>query len=176
MRANFCRDHGIGEDAELVVFLVEQHLTMSQVAQKQDLADPDVILAFAAQGRHLRHLTALYLLTVADIRGTSPKVWNAWKGKLLEDLFRMTAGVLKGSAVLQLTGVAERQEEARRILRYHGLRPDTEVACGTSSTPATSCATPPTRSPGTRAPSTTARPARSPWCGPASTRWATACR
>jgi [protein-PII] uridylyltransferase len=75
----------------------------------------------------MRRLTALYLLTVADIRGTSPKVWNAWKGKLLEDLFRMTAAVLKGTTVLQLTGVAERQEEARRILRYHGLRPDVEV-------------------------------------------------
>jgi [protein-PII] uridylyltransferase len=126
--ARFCKDHGItGEDAELVVFLVEQHLTMSQVAQKQDLADPDVILAFAARVATMRQLTALYLLTVADIRGTSPKVWNAWKGKLLEDLFRMTAGVLKGSSVLQLTGVAERQEEARRILRYHGLRPDIEV-------------------------------------------------
>ncbi|WP_310452230.1 [protein-PII] uridylyltransferase [Sulfuritalea sp.] len=126
--ARFCRDHGIsGEDAELVVFLVEKHLTMSQVAQKQDLADPEVVLAFAASVGDMRRLTALYLLTVADIRGTSPKVWNAWKGKLLEDLFRMTAGVLKGTAVLQLSGVAERQEEARRILRYHGLRPDIEL-------------------------------------------------
>ncbi|MDP2825800.1 MAG: [protein-PII] uridylyltransferase [Sulfuritalea sp.] len=126
--ARFCREHGIaGDDAELVAFLVEQHLTMSQVAQKQDLADPEVILAFAKKVGDLRRLTALYLLTVADIRGTSPKVWNAWKGKLLEDLFRMTASVLKGTAVLQLTGVAERQEEARRILRYHGLRPDVEL-------------------------------------------------
>jgi [protein-PII] uridylyltransferase len=126
--ARFCRDHGIpDDDAELVGFLVEQHLGMSQVAQKQDLADPEVILAFAHKVGDLRHLTALYLLTVADIRGTSPKVWNAWKGKLLEDLFRMTAGVLKGSAVLQLSGVAERQEEARGILRYHGLRTDVEV-------------------------------------------------
>jgi len=126
--ARFCRDHGIaGDDADLVCFLVEQHLTMSQVAQKQDLADPEVILAFARKVGDLRRLTALYLLTVADIRGTSPKVWNAWKGKLLEDLFRMTASVLKGSAVLQLTGVAERQEQARRILRYHGLRQDVEA-------------------------------------------------
>ncbi len=125
---HFCRDHGIvGDDAELVVFLVEQHLTMSQVAQKQDLADPEVILAFAGKVGNLRRLTALYLLTVADVRGTSPKVWNTWKGKLLEDLFRMTARVLRGSAVLQLTGVAERQEEARRILRYHGLRPGVEL-------------------------------------------------
>ena len=126
--ARFCRDHGItGDDADLVVFLVERHLTMSQVAQKQDLADPEVVLAFAASVGNMRRLTALYLLTVADIRGTSPKVWNAWKGKLLEDLFRMTASVLKGTAVLQLSGVAERQEEARRILRYHGLRPDVEL-------------------------------------------------
>ena len=126
--ARFCRDHGItGDDADLVGFLVEQHLTMSQVAQKSDLADPEVILAFAKKAGDLRRLTALYLLTVADIRGTSPKVWNTWKGKLLEDLFRMTASILSGSAVLQLTGVAERQEEARRILRYHGLRPDVEL-------------------------------------------------
>jgi [protein-PII] uridylyltransferase len=126
--ARFCRDHGVSEeDTALVVFLVEHHLTMSQVAQKQDLADPDVILAFARKVGDIRRLTALYLLTVADIRGTSPKVWNAWKGKLLEDLFRMTAGVLKGTAVLQLTGVSERQEEARGILRYHGLRPDVEL-------------------------------------------------
>ncbi len=126
--ACFCRDHGItGADAELVAFLIENHLTMSQVAQKQDLADPEVILAFARKVGDIRRLTALYLLTVADIRGTSPKVWNAWKGKLLEDLFRMTASVLSGTAVLQLTGVSERQEQARRILRYHGLRPDVEL-------------------------------------------------
>lgn len=124
----FCRDHDIsGNDADLVAFLVEQHLTMSQVAQKQDLTDPEVVLAFAGKVGDMRRLTALYLLTVADIRGTSPKVWNAWKAKLLEDLFRMTASVLRGTTVLQLTGVAERQEEARRILRYHGLRPDIEV-------------------------------------------------
>jgi [protein-PII] uridylyltransferase len=124
----FCRNHGItSDDADLVNFLVEQHLTMSQVAQKQDLADPEVILAFARKVGDMRQLTALYLLTVADVRGTSPKVWNAWKGKLLEDLFRMTASVLSGAATLQLTGVSERQEEARGILRYFGLRPDVEV-------------------------------------------------
>jgi [protein-PII] uridylyltransferase len=126
--AVFCRDHGVAvEDAGLVVFLVEHHLTMSQVAQKQDLADPEVILAFARKVGDMRRLTGLYLLTVADIRGTSPKVWNNWKGKLLEDLFRMTAALLKGHAALQLGGIAERQEEARRLIRYHGLRPDVEV-------------------------------------------------
>jgi [protein-PII] uridylyltransferase len=124
----FCRDHGIvGADAELVLFLVGQHLTMSQVAQKQDLADPDVIQGFADIVRTEQRLMALYLLTVADIRGTSPKVWNAWKGKLLEDLFRSTARLLRGDAPLQMAGVSERQEEARRLLRLRGLRPDVEI-------------------------------------------------
>jgi [protein-PII] uridylyltransferase len=125
----FCRQHGItGEDAELVVFLVGQHLTMSQVAQKQDLADPEVIQNFARVVGNERRLTALYLLTVADIRGTSPKVWNTWKGKLLEDLFRATAKLLRGDAPLQLAGVPERQEDARRLLRLRGLRPGVEEA------------------------------------------------
>ena len=93
----FCLDHGMSEeDTELVTFLVEHHLSMSTVAQKQDLSDPDVIDAFAKLVKDERHLTALYLLTVADIRGTSPKVWNAWKAKLLEDLYRITLRVLGG--------------------------------------------------------------------------------
>jgi [protein-PII] uridylyltransferase len=124
----FCRDHGIvGEDADRVAFLVEQHLTMSQVAQKQDLTDPEVIRAFARVVGDEWRLTALYLLTVADIRGTSPKVWNAWKGKLLEDLFRATARLLQGDTPPQMAGLAERQEEARRRLRLRGLRPDVET-------------------------------------------------
>ncbi|MCZ7287600.1 [protein-PII] uridylyltransferase, partial [Salmonella enterica] len=83
----FCRQHGIArEDANLIAWLVEHHLTMGHVAQKQDMTDPEVVHAFARVVGNERYLTALYLLTVADIRGTSPKVWNAWKGKLLEDL------------------------------------------------------------------------------------------
>ena len=70
----FCRDHLINaEDTALVVFLVQNHLSMSHVAQKQDLSNPYVIAQFARLMQDERHLTALYLLTVADIRGTSPK-------------------------------------------------------------------------------------------------------
>jgi [protein-PII] uridylyltransferase len=65
------------EDCKLVEFLVSEHLTMSRIAQKEDLSNPDVIAAFAQRVGNERYLTALYLLTVADIRGTSPKVWNA---------------------------------------------------------------------------------------------------
>ncbi|HEY8609459.1 MAG TPA: [protein-PII] uridylyltransferase [Noviherbaspirillum sp.] len=118
----FCTDHNLSkEDTDLVVFLVEHHLTMSQVAQKQDLSDPDVIRSFAAVVRDERHLTALYLLTVADIRGTSPKVWNAWKGKLLEDLYRMTLRVLGGEDHSADRELRNRQTEALRSLRLYGL-------------------------------------------------------
>src|SRR5262249_23283925 len=93
----FCRRHGLArEDAELVAFLVEHHLTMSSMAQKQDIEDPSVARSLAEIVKTERRLVALYLLTVADIRGTSPKVWNGWKAKLLEDLFRMTRRVLSG--------------------------------------------------------------------------------
>lgn len=114
----FCREHGIGtEDTALIVWLVEQHLTMSQVAQKQDTSDPEVIKQFAALVKTERRLSALYLLTVADIRGTSPKVWNAWKGKLLEDLYRATRAVLGGAEPDAHSELKSRQEEALALLR-----------------------------------------------------------
>jgi [protein-PII] uridylyltransferase len=121
----FCEHHGLSaEDTDLVVFLVEHHLTMSQVAQKQDLSDPDVIDSFAAMVKDERHLTALYLLTVADIRGTSPKVWNAWKAKLLEDLYRMTLRVLGGEPHSADRELRTRQQEALATLRLFGLPSD----------------------------------------------------
>jgi len=121
----FCREHGLSkEDTELVVFLVEHHLSMSLVAQKQDLSDPDVIRNFAALVKDERHLTALYLLTVADIRGTSPKVWNAWKGKLLEDLYKITLRVLGGEDPSTDHEMRNRQEAALKTLRLYGLPQD----------------------------------------------------
>jgi [protein-PII] uridylyltransferase len=77
-------------DLDLAIFLVKHHLTLSMVAQKTDLSDTDVIAKFANIVGTEQRLTALYLLTVADIRGTSPKVWNAWKAKLIEDLYQQT--------------------------------------------------------------------------------------
>ena len=109
----FARLHNMtDEDTDLVEFLVREHLRMSTVAQKQDTSDPDVIHAFAQLVGNERRLTALYLLTVADIRGTSPKVWNAWKGKLLEDLFHNTLRVLGGRAPDAAAQVESRKREA----------------------------------------------------------------
>jgi [protein-PII] uridylyltransferase len=116
----FCRQHGIAaEDAQLSEFLVRQHLSMSRIAQKEDLSNPEVIAAFAKRVGNERYLTALYLLTVADIRGTSPKVWNAWKGKLLEDLYRYTLRVLGGGAPDPRTEVESRKREALTQLALH---------------------------------------------------------
>jgi len=127
----FCRAHGIDrEDAELVAWLVGQHLTMSATAQKKDVTDPAVVAAFAARVGNERRLIALYLLTVADIRGTSPKVWNAWKARLLEDLFRATRqhlAVVAGGATLA-DSLGERQAEARRLLRLYTIPDGAEGA------------------------------------------------
>jgi [protein-PII] uridylyltransferase len=118
----FCRQHGIArEDSQLIEFLVTHHLAMSQVAQKMDLSDPDVINAFARRVGNERYLTALYLLTVADIRGTSPKVWNNWKGKLLEDLYRYTLRALGGRAPDPGAIVEARKREALTLLALHAL-------------------------------------------------------
>lgn len=119
----FCRDHGLTrEDTELVEFLVAQHLTMSRVAQKRDLTDPAVVHDFARRAGDERHLTALYLLTVADIRGTSPKVWNSWKGKLLEDLYYLALDALGGAQPDAHTLLAQRREAAAAEIRLMGLR------------------------------------------------------
>ena len=126
----FCQQHDIErEDTKLIEFLVTEHLTMSTVAQKQDLSDPEVIGAFAKRVGNERYLTGLYLLTIADIRGTSPRVWNAWKGKLLEDLYRATLRTLGGhmpdagaeiearkhDALVQLALYAERFESHKAL-------------------------------------------------------------
>jgi [protein-PII] uridylyltransferase len=94
------------------------------MAQKQDLSDPRVISSFASLVGDERHLTALYLLTVADIRGTSPKVWNAWKGKLLEDLYRMTLRVLGGESHSTDRELINRKEDALKTLRLYSIEGD----------------------------------------------------
>ena len=121
--SRFCKQHGLSrEDTELVTWLVEQHLTMSGTAQKQDLSDQDVIAAFASKIKNDRYLVALYLLTVADVRGTSPKVWNAWKGKLLEDLFWATRRYLVDGKIADQVGEIRRQ--AKEKLELYAIAPE----------------------------------------------------
>jgi [protein-PII] uridylyltransferase len=123
----FCRAHRVARaDMELIEFLVLHHLTMSRVAQKEDLSDPEVISRFARLVGSETRLTALYLLTVADIRGTSPRVWNAWKGKLLEDLYRATLRALGGARPHLEAEIEHRKQEALQILALHSALPGTE--------------------------------------------------
>ncbi len=128
-RMQFCGEHGLSaDDTALVVFLVEHHLIDVAASRRSRISPTRMSFGSSlAMVKTERRLIALYLLTVADIRGTSPKVWNAWKGKLLEDLFQMTLRLLRGATPQQALGIGERQEDACRILRYYGLRPDTET-------------------------------------------------
>ena len=92
----FCRSLGLAEDdIEEVAWLVRWHLLMSVTAQRQDIADPEVVHRFAVQVGDWDRLDMLYLLTIADITGTSPKLWNSWKDRLLADLYVAARYVLR---------------------------------------------------------------------------------
>ena len=123
----FCRLHGLSEyDLNFVSWLVRQHLAMSWVAQRRDIHDPEVALEFARLVGNQERLDNLYLLTVADIRGTNPKVWNAWKGRLLSELYAATTRVLRRGFTTPLdveAEVKELRQAALAKLKSKGLAP-----------------------------------------------------
>ncbi|MDW8323333.1 MAG: [protein-PII] uridylyltransferase [Burkholderiales bacterium] len=124
----FCRGHGLThEETELVAWLVREHLLLSSTAQKQDLNDPHVIESFARRCGGVRRLTALYLLTVADVRGTNPAIWNAWKDHLLRSLYLAARHRLEGGQP-QLDAVEHKKEAARATLRLYGYPEGAEQA------------------------------------------------
>ncbi len=111
-------------DAELVAWLVQKHLLMSVTAQKQDISDPDVIHRFATQVADRERLDLLYLLTCADIAGTSPKLWTTWKDRLLADLYTATRLALRRGLehpVAAADRIAETREAARGELAAFGV-------------------------------------------------------
>ena len=118
----FCQQHEmLKEDVEMVEWLVENHLVMSMTAQKKDISDMNVIADFARRIGNGRRLVALYLLTVADIRGTSPKVWNTWKSKLLEDLFRATRRHLFGEPAHAEGALRNRKNKVLELLQLDNI-------------------------------------------------------
>lgn len=115
------------EDRALVVWMVEEHLLMSMTAQRQDISDPAVVDRFARAVASQRRLEHLYVLTVADIAATRPKLWNSWKDSLLWELFTAaTERLAEGEAELQNRAelAEEIRAEARTLLieRGHGGR------------------------------------------------------
>ncbi|MDH3763231.1 MAG: [protein-PII] uridylyltransferase [Gammaproteobacteria bacterium] len=92
----FCVQHKLNrKETRIVSQLVRDHLLMSVTAQRKDISDPDVVREFAQQVGSMNMLNYLYLLTVADIRSTNPKLWNNWKDALLKQLYNATKTVIR---------------------------------------------------------------------------------
>lgn len=126
---DFCKRHDMSDyDAHFVAWLVRHHLTMSWVAQRKDISDPQVIHEFARIVGDQEHLDNLYLLTVADIRGTSPKVWNEWKGQLLSELYGATTRALNRGITAPLDLEMRLEELKREVFRELEASPDGKTA------------------------------------------------
>ncbi len=123
----FCTRLGISpEGVETVAWLVRWHLLMSTTAQRQDITDPDVVTRFAEAVDDRLRLDRLYLLTIADIIGTSPRLWNAWKDRLLADLYTATRYALRSEAALPRdagASIAECRTYAMALLEAEGFAP-----------------------------------------------------
>ncbi|MDN5871406.1 MAG: [protein-PII] uridylyltransferase [Nitrococcus sp.] len=121
----FCIHHGLSRyDSRLVAWLIRHHLLMSMTAQRRDISDPQVINEFARKVGDLQHLNYLYLLTVGDIRGTNPKLWNAWREALLRELYHVTQRAIRrglGNPIDAEELIGETQAQARKALRAQGL-------------------------------------------------------
>ena len=122
---DFCLRHGLSaHDSELVAWLVKQHLLMSKTAQRRDITDPDEIHEFACKVGGQMRLDYLFLLTVADMRGTNPQLLNSWKFSLLSELYHAAGEALKRgleNPVNPAEWVRENQQEALTKINQAGL-------------------------------------------------------
>jgi [protein-PII] uridylyltransferase len=120
----FCLEQGLSTyDARLVAWLVRHHLKLSVTSQKQDISDPQVVNAFARDVGDQARLDYLYVLTVADVRGTNPRLWNSWKATLFDELYERVKQALRrglGSPLDRDQLVAETQALARERLLAAG--------------------------------------------------------
>jgi len=122
---DFCITHGLSRyDSRLVAWLVKSHLKLSITAQKKDIADPDVVSEFAGYCGDEAHLDYLYLLTVSDVRGTNPKLWNSWKAQLFQELYESTRRALRRGLTNPIDKedlLQEKQAAALQILVTNGI-------------------------------------------------------
>ena len=123
----FCLEHGMSRyDARLVAWLVQHHLLLSITAQKKDINDPLVVTEFAKTIGDQTHLDYLYVLTIADVRGTNPKLWNSWKDTLFSELYQATKRALRrglANPIDQDELIAEKQAQAEKLLMQTGFEP-----------------------------------------------------
>ena len=116
----YCLEHGMSRyEARLVAWLVRHHLALSLTAQKKDVNDQAVIRDFATLVGDETHLDYLYLLTVADVRATSPKLWNSWKAQLFEELYELTKRALRTGLGIRIDKeelLLEKKQAARQLL------------------------------------------------------------
>ena len=121
----FCVEHGLSaEDTELIVWLVKNHLLMSHIAQRRDISDPQEILRFAEIMGTQERLDYLYTLTVADIAGTNPELWNAWRSSLMRQLYTETRRALSRGFENPLERdevIAATKRAAAELLEYRGF-------------------------------------------------------
>ena len=121
----FCLEQGLSRyDARLVAWLVRNHLVLSVTAQKKDISDPKVIHEFAKHVGDQTHLDYLYVLTVADVRGTNPKLWNNWKASLFAGFYERTRQALRRgleSPIDKDELIHETQARARELVNREGL-------------------------------------------------------
>lgn len=116
---SFCLEHGLSaDDAQTVAWLVRHHLILSSTAQKKDLGDPDVINEFAETVGDPLRLDYLYVLTIADVRGTDPKLWNSWKAQLFRDLYELTKRALQRGLENPFEGEQLVHEKKEKALNY----------------------------------------------------------
>ena len=124
----FCREHGLDQkDSELVVWLVRNHLLMSAVSQRKDISDPEIIQQFATHVGDEEHLDYLFTLTVADINGTNPTLWNAWRASLLRQLYTETRRALRrglDNPVDKRALVEQARQASSDILEGRGFTPE----------------------------------------------------
>src|SRR5262249_35046708 len=106
-------------ETELVAWLIEEHLTMSNFAHSRDISDPGTIRAFADIVQSPERLKLLLLLTCADIRAVGPGVWNGWKGQLLRTLYYETEPLVAGGHTLvpRSERIAQAQGALRAVLK-----------------------------------------------------------
>ena len=128
----FGQSHGLSSgDIKLLAWLVQSHLLMSYVSQKQDISDSDVIHEFALKVGNQRYLDYLYALTVADMNGTNPDIWNSWRASLMRQLYAETKRALRRgleNTIDQADQIEDTKQQALNKLKDKHVSTDKAIA------------------------------------------------